>query len=106
MNEVSKLSTVQQFEATELSVSTTSKSKDENLKKKLVPVNINIRKDQRDWLSTTAELVRDNNVKPVAPGERVFPKHLIEVAIDLLRASKVDWSQVENIEDLRKQLNI
>lgn len=106
MDKVSKHSKLKGCKTTESSVSMTSTSKNQNLNEKLVPVNISIRKDQRDWLSTTAELVRDNNIKPVAPGERVFPKHLIEIAIDLLRASKVNWSEVENIEDLRKQLNI
>lgn len=76
------------------------------LKKKLVTVNIKITKSQKDWLAETATQVRDNNTDPVPPAERVYPQHLIGVAIDLLKESEVDWSQVKNVDDLREQLNI
>ena len=71
---------------------------------KLVTVNIKITKSQKDWLAETASQVRDNNTKPVPPKERVYPQHLIGVAIDLLRAAEVDWGQVKDLEDLREQL--
>lgn len=73
---------------------------------KLVTINIKITRAQQSWLSETARTVRDNNDTPVAPSERVFPQHLIGVAIDLLRDTDIDWSQVRNIEDLRQQLNL
>ena len=52
---------------------------------KLVTVNIKITKSQKDWLAQTATQVRDNNTEPVPPAERVYPQHLIGVAIDLLK---------------------
>jgi len=73
---------------------------------KLVTINIKIPRSQQSWLAETARTVRDNNDTPVAPSERVFPQHLIGVAIDLLRATDIDWSTVRNIEDLRQQINL
>ncbi len=73
---------------------------------KLVNINIKITRNQQSWLSETARTVRDNNDTPVAPSERVFPQHLIGVAIDLLRSTDIDWSTVGNIEDLRQQLKL
>ncbi len=81
------------------------KSKIKN-QEKLVTVNIKLTKSQKDWLAQTATEVRDNNTEPVPPAERVYPQHLIGVAIDLLNSAEVDWSQVKNVEDLREQLNL
>lgn len=75
-------------------------------KEKPVTVNIKISRSQHEWLLSTARTVRDNNSEPVPPGDRVFPQHLIGVAIELLQSSSVDWSQVKNVEDLRKLLNL
>jgi hypothetical protein len=75
-------------------------------KEQLVTVNIKIRKDQKEWLTDTASTVRDNNTDPVAPNERVYPQHLIGVAIDFLEAAGVDWGEVRNLEELREQLNL
>ncbi len=71
---------------------------------KLVTINIKITRTQQSWLTETARTVRDHNDTPVVPSERVFPQHLIGVAIDLLRHSDIDWSTVRNLEDLRQQL--
>jgi hypothetical protein len=49
-------------------------------------VNIKITKGQKDWLAETASFVRENNTEPVPPSERVYPQHLIGVAIELLRS--------------------
>ena len=73
---------------------------------KLVKVNINIRKDQKEWLTDTASQVRENNVLPVPPAQRVYPQHLIGVAIDMLKTADVDWGQIRNVEELREQLNL
>ena len=81
------------------------KSKIQN-QEKLVTVNVKITKAQKDWLAETASQVRDNNLAPVPPSLRVYPQHLIGVAIDLLQAAEVDWTQVKNVEDLREQLNL
>ena len=62
-------------------------------KEKQVTVNIKILGHQKDWLSETAQTIRDNNEDPVAPADRVYPQHLIQVAIDLLQSSEVDWSK-------------
>ncbi|MBD1865117.1 MULTISPECIES: hypothetical protein [Trichocoleus] len=75
-------------------------------KGKLVPINIKITRRQHEWLNDTARTVRENNSEPVPPNERVFPQHLIGAAIDLLQASSVEWSQVKNVEELRKILNL
>jgi len=73
---------------------------------KLITVNIKIKASQHEWLNETARLIRDNNTEPVPAGDRVYPQHLIGVAIELLRSSDVNLSQVRNIEDLKKHLNL
>lgn len=73
---------------------------------KLVNINVKINRAQQSWLSETARTVRDNNDTPVAPSDRVFPQHLIGVAIDLLQDTDIGWSQIKNIEDLRQQLKL
>lgn len=73
---------------------------------KLVAINIKITRTQQRWLADTARMVRDNNNTPVAPTERVFPQHLIGIAIDLLQDTDIDWSQIKNVEDLRQQLKL
>ncbi|MBH8565900.1 hypothetical protein I8748_27665 [Nostoc sp. CENA67] len=75
-------------------------------KEKPVFINIKISREQHEWLSDTARTVRDNNTEPVPPGDRVYPQHLIGVAVELLQNSDVDWSQVKNVEDLRQQLKL
>ncbi len=75
-------------------------------KEKLVTINIKISRAQQEWLTDTARMVRENNLDPVPPSDRVFPQHLIGVAIDLLSKADVDWSQVRNVEELRKSLNL
>ncbi|NJL51760.1 MAG: hypothetical protein HC930_05180 [Hydrococcus sp. SU_1_0] len=82
------------------------KTKLKQKKEQLVTVNIKIRKDQKEWLTDTASIVRNNNAEPVAPAERVYPQHLIGVAIDFLEAAGVDWGEVRNVEELREQLKI
>ncbi|MCT7969740.1 hypothetical protein NG799_25845 [Laspinema sp. D1] len=75
-------------------------------KEKQVTVNIKILGHQKDWLSETAQIIRDNNEDPVAPADRVYPQHLIQVAIDLLKSSEVNWSKIRNVEELRGHLNL
>ncbi|MCT7963982.1 hypothetical protein NG791_25225 [Laspinema sp. D1] len=71
-----------------------------------VTLNIKISRHQKDWLSETAQTIRDNNSEAVAPADRVYPQHLIQVAIDLLQSSDVDWSKIRNVEELRGHLNL
>lgn len=74
--------------------------------KTLSTVNIKIRKDQKTWLTDTASTVRNNNSDSVPPSERVYPQHLIGVAIDFLEAAGIDWDEVRNVEELREQLKL
>ena len=98
-------SKVQESEPSESSPIPHPSSKIQN-QEKLVTVNIKIKKSQKDWLAQTATQVRDNNAEPVPPAERVYPQHLIGVAIDLLNSAEVDWRRVKNVADLREQLNL
>jgi hypothetical protein len=77
-----------------------------NSQNKLATINIKITKSQRDWLAKTASQIRDNNDYPVPPQDRVFPQHLIGLAIDLLHSHDIDWAQIRNIDNLRKQFNV
>lgn len=79
---------------------------DEGTEKRIVNINIKITRAQQSWLSETARKVRDNNNTPVPPSERVFPQHIIGVAIDLLQDTEIDWNQVKNTDDLRQQLKL
>jgi hypothetical protein len=93
-------------EAKEVETVVDSKALETNKDEKPVTVNIKITKGQKDWLAETASQVRENNTEPVPPSERVYPQHLIGVAIELLRSQDVNWSQIKNVEDLREQLNL
>lgn len=73
---------------------------------RLVTVNIKVNESQQEWLADTAKQVRRNNTEPVAAIDRVYPQHLIGIAIDLLKESDIDWGKVQNIQDLRKVLDI
>jgi hypothetical protein len=75
-------------------------------KKKLAPVNIKLEDRQRVLLDEKARLIRSNNLEAVPAKDRVYPQHLIAVAIDLLLKSDIDWSEVKNIEQLRESLNL
>jgi hypothetical protein len=80
--------------------------KDTKVEKKLVPVNIKLEERQRALLDEKARVIRSNNVEAVAAKDRVYPQHLIAVAVDFLLDSDIDWSQIKNIDDLRKDLNL
>ncbi len=82
------------------------KTKPKQNSKQLVTVNIKIKKNQKEWLADTASTVRENNTEPVPPSQRVYPQHLIGVAIDLLKNVDIDWSEVKNVDELRKHLNL
>lgn len=85
---------------------TVTKKPKQSIKDKPVTINIKITKSQKDWLSDTASMVRDNNSEPVPPSERVYPQHLIGVAIALLQSADIDWSQIKNEKELRELLNL
>ena len=73
---------------------------------KLVTVNIKIKRSQQEWLADTAQSVRSNNTEPVSPSDRVFPQHLIGVAIELLKNADVDWEKVKTLSELKDCLKL
>ena len=73
---------------------------------KLVTVNIKIKRSQQEWLADTAQTVRSNNTEPVSPSDRVFPQHLIGVAIELLKNADVDWQQINTLTELKDYLKL
>jgi hypothetical protein len=103
---VGKASANTELPLSEVEATVEKKAPNTNKGEKLVTINIKITKGQKDWLAETASQVRDNNNEPVLPSERVYPQHLIGVAIELLRSADVDWNLVQNIEELREQLNL
>jgi hypothetical protein len=75
-----------------------------NQRKIMVNVNIKMSQNQQEWLAATAKIVRRNNSLPVAAKERVYPQHLISLAVELLQSADVDWDTVKTINDLRERL--
>jgi hypothetical protein len=73
---------------------------------KLVHINIKVLESQQEWLAAIAKEVRANNDDPVPAKERVYPQHLIGVAIDLLQTSNIDWQKVKNVQTLRQLLGL
>jgi hypothetical protein len=70
----------------------------------MVNVNIKMSQSQQEWLAATAKTVRRNNSLPVPAKERVYPQHLISLAVELLQSADVDWEEVKTIADLRARL--
>lgn len=83
-----------------------SKAKKAPKEEKLITVNIKIRETQHQWLMSTARQVRDNNTDPVPASDRVYPQHLIQVAVDLLQSADLDWDEVKNAGDIRRALGL
>jgi hypothetical protein len=48
-------------------------------------------------LAATAKMVRRNNSLPVPAKKRVYPQHLISLAVELLQSANVDWEEVKTI---------
>ena len=70
----------------------------------MVNVNIKMSQSQQEWLAAKAKMVRRNNPLPVPAKERVYPQHLISLAVELLQSANVDWEEVKTIADLRERL--
>ena len=83
-----------------------AKRKPKKKSEKVATLNIQVTRSQQRWLQDTAQDIRDNNEAPVPGPERVYPVHLIQVAIDLLKKQEVDWEDITDIEGLRNQLNL
>ena len=71
-----------------------------DLDESLANTNFKMVQEQQEWLADMAQMIRNNCSVPTLPAERVYPQHLIGVAIDLLEAADVDWGQIKNVEDL------
>lgn len=83
-------------EITESSKSTADNTETEKTKQ-LTNINVKIPSSQRQWLADTARQVRRNNTKPVAPSDRVYPQHLVSIAIALLQKSNIDIEAAHSI---------
>jgi hypothetical protein len=70
----------------------------------LVNINIKMRQSQQEWLADTAKRVRRNNTEPVPAKDRVYPQHLIGLAVDLLKSADIDWDEVKTLADIEGQL--
>ena len=82
--------------------STRKKAKPDRLKK----INIDIGERRHNRLTEIAAQIRANNTAPVAPSERMYPIHLIQIAIDfLVDGLEIDWNEIQKPEDLRRLLN-
>jgi hypothetical protein len=69
-------------------------------------INIDIGESRHNRLNELAAQIRANNSAPVPPSERMYPIHLIQIAIDfLLDGVDLDWDEVQKPEDLREALN-
>ena len=74
--------------------------------KALTTVNIKLLRSQHEWLNDTARQVRDNNTDPVPASDRVYPQHLTQLAIDLIKCSDVGWEKVRSVEEIQQRLNL
>ena len=74
--------------------------------KKTATLNIQVTRTQQRWLQNTAQDIRDNNDEPVPGPQRVYPVHLIQAAIDLLRSQDIKWDEIHDLAELRDSLNL
>ena len=73
---------------------------------KTATLNIQVTRAQQRWLQNTAQDIRDNNDSPVPGPQRVYPVHLIQAAIDLLRTQDIEWDTISDVEGLKEALNL
>lgn len=73
---------------------------------KTATLNIQVTRAQQRWLQNTAQDIRDNNEQPVPGPQRVYPVHLIQAAVDLLRSQDIKWDEIQDVEGLRESLNL
>ncbi|VEP13115.1 hypothetical protein H1P_1830013 [Hyella patelloides LEGE 07179] len=67
-------------------------------------INIKISRQQQQWLTDTAKNIRDSNPQPTTPNERIYPQHLIGIAIELLQNAGINWQQVGSVDDITQGL--
>jgi hypothetical protein len=70
------------------------------------PANINIKisRQQQEWLTTTAKTIRNGNQQPTCPSDRIYPQHLIAIAVAELQNAGIKWHRVENVREVQKRL--
>jgi hypothetical protein len=70
------------------------------------PANINIKisRQQQEWLTTTAKTIRNGNQQPTYPSDRIYPQHLIAIAVAELQNAEIKWHRVENVSEIQKRL--
>ncbi len=73
---------------------------------KTATLNIQVTRSQQRWLQNTAQDIRDNNDGPVPGPQRVYPVHLIQAAIDLLRTQDIEWDKIKDVEGIKDALNL
>lgn len=73
---------------------------------KTATLNIQVTRAQQRWLQNTAQDIRDNNDEPVSGPQRVYPVHIIQAAIDLLRSQDIKWDEIQDVKGLRDSLNL
>lgn len=73
---------------------------------KTATLNIQVTRAQQRWLQSTAQDIRDHNDGPIPGPQRVYPVHLIQAAIDLLKTQDIEWDEIKDIEGLRDALNL
>ena len=83
-----------------------AKKKPAEKDRKTATLNIQVTRTQQRWLQNTAQDIRDNNDEPVPGPQRVYPVHLIQAAIDLLRSQDIKWDEVHDVTELRDSLNL
>ena len=83
-----------------------AKRKSADKDEKTAMLNIQVTRTQQRWLQNTAQDIRDNNDEPVPGPQRVYPVHLIQAAIDLLRSQDVKWDEISDVTGLRDSLNL
>ncbi|MGB3791005.1 MAG: hypothetical protein WA949_23570 [Phormidesmis sp.] len=85
---------------------TKAKRKKAEQDRKTATLNIQVTRAQQRWLQNTAQDIRDNNDEPVPGPQRVYPVHLIQAAIDLLKIQDVKWDEIRDVDGLRDALNL
>lgn len=97
---------VSSTEPAELSKKAKTKRKSYGKNGKTATLNIQVTRAQQRWLQNTAQDIRDNNDAPVPGPQRVYPVHLIQAAIDLLRTQDIEWDTIKDVEGLKDALNL
>jgi hypothetical protein len=67
-------------------------------------INIKVSRQQQEWLTTTAKTIRNSNQNPTCPHERIYPQHLIAIAVEQLQNANIRWHRVGNVNEIQQRL--